>query len=343
MTYVETVQGKLSVEDLGITLMHEHLFVDRSRLWEDPIGPKRRFAQSPVQMNMLGQLRLDPYGNYDNALMDDIDLATEEASYFYNRGGATIVDVTNIGIGRDPWALYKVSRRTNLNIIMGSGFYLEPTMPERIKSMTVDEVREEIVQDLTVGVNGTGIKAGIIGEIGVGPDMTDLEMKVLKGAARAQKDTGKILTIHTPGWEKHCHKILDVVEKEGANLEKTILDHMNPSMEDMEYQLALAKRGCYLEYDMIGIEVMFPEGQSPSDEDNANAIVHLLEKGIGNQLLLSQDIFLKMFLKKYGGYGYSHILENFVPRLKSKGVSDSEINQILVENPKRCFSWNCGT
>lgn len=334
MSFIETVQGPISPDQLGITLMHEHLFTDRSRLWIDPVGPQKKFARSPVQMNMLGELRLKPYSNYDNCLLIDIDLATEEAAHFYNHGGSTIVDVTTIGIGRDPRALFEVSRRTNLNIVMGSGFYLHETIPDYVKEMDIDAIKEIIVKDLIVGADDTNIKAGIIGEIGIGPNMTDLEIKVLRAAARAQKETNKTLSIHAPGWEGICHDILDIVEEEGANLERTILGHMNPSMDDLDYQLSLADRGCYIEYDMIGIECMFPEGQSPSDEDNANAIVRLIDKGIINQLLLSQDVFLKILLKKYGGYGYSHILENFVPRLRGKGVSQKEIDQILISNPR---------
>lgn len=338
MPVIETVQGPISPDDLGITLMHEHLFTDRSRLWVDPIGPEKKFARSPVQMHMLGELRLKPYSNFDNCLLVDIDLAVEEANHFYNLGGSTIVDVTTVGIGRDPKALYEVSRRTNLNIVMGSGFYLHDTIPEHVHKMDVDEIKENIKRDLTVGVDNTSIKAGIIGEIGIGPQMTESEVKVLRAAARAQKETKKTLSIHTPGWERLCHNILDIVEEEGGNLEKTILGHMNPSMEDLDYQLSLAKRGCYIEYDMIGIECMFPEGQSPSDEDNANAIIRLIDQGIIDQLLLSQDVFLKTLLKKYGGFGYSHIIENFVPRLRSKGVSQKEIQQILIQNPKNSLT-----
>ncbi|WP_017471522.1 phosphotriesterase family protein [Amphibacillus jilinensis] len=338
MSSVQTVQGEINADELGVTLMHEHLFVDRSRLWVDPIGPKKAFASRPVEMEMLGQLRLAPFSNFDNGLLVDIDLAVQEASYYYNKGGQTLVDVTNVGIGRDPLALYEVSRRTNLHIIMGAGYYLEPTIPDHVKEMSVEAIEDEMLADFIEGVDHTGIKAGIIGEIGVGPDMHPTELKVLRAAARLQKKIGKPLTIHTPGWERHCHKILDIVEAEGANLEQTILDHMNPSMEAVDYQLSLAKRGCYLEYDMIGLEVVFPEGPSPSDEDNANAIVRLLDQGLGKQLLLSQDIFLKMFLKKYGGYGYSHIIENFVPRLRKKGVSESEIQQLLVKNPQTALT-----
>ncbi|PLR75734.1 phosphotriesterase-related protein [Bacillus sp. V3-13] len=337
MALVQTVQGIINSENLGITLMHEHLYIDRSHLWEEPNGPLKYFANQSVSLDILGRLRLNPYANKDNGLMVDEGVAVKEALEFYNFGGQTIVDVTPVALGRDPNALYRLSRRTGLNIIMGCGYYLEDTIPSRVRDWSIEEIENDIISDLEVGVDGTGIKAGIIGEIGISPDMTELEVKVLRAAARAQKKTGHVLTIHLPGWERYGHQILDIVEKEGGAVHKTILDHMNPSMNDVAYQTSLADRGAFLEYDMIGIDLLFPEGQSPSDEDNAKAIINLLEKGYGESLLLSQDVFLKILLKTYGGWGYSHILENFVPRLKRMGVSQQEINTILIDNPRRVF------
>lgn len=337
MALIQTVQGKIDSKDLGITLMHEHLYIDRSHLWEEPNGPKKHFANQPVTMDILGRLRLDPYGNKDNGLMIDEEIAVKETSEFFLAGGHSIVDVTPVGLGRDPEALARLSKRTGLNIIMGCGFYLENSMPDFMRDWSIEEIEDHILKDLEVGVDGTDIKAGIIGEIGISPNMTALEVKVLRAAARAQKKTGHVLTIHLPGWERYGHDVLDIVEQEGGTVHKTILDHMNPSMDDLEYQTSLAKRGAFLEYDMIGIDFLFPEGQSPSDEDNARAITRLLEKGYGDSLLLSHDVFLKICLKTFGGWGYSHILENFVPRLKRMGVSQEEIMMILRDNPRRVF------
>jgi phosphotriesterase-related protein len=337
MVKVQSVQGPIDSSQLGITLMHEHLFLDRSSLWQEPVGPKKVFANKPIDMNMLGQLRMNPYSNKENGLLINEEEAIEEVGHFFKHGGNTIVEVSNCGIGRDPEALFRVSRVSGLNIIMGSGFYLHDSHPERVETMSIDEIKEEIERDLLEGVDGTSIRAGIIGEIGISGSMTAREEKVLRGAARAQKQTDSVLTIHLPGWERPAHHVLNIVEEEGGNIHKTILDHMNPSMDDYEYQYSLAERGCFLEFDMIGIDYLFPEGQSPSDEDNANCIIRLIEKGYGNQILLAQDVFLKMMLKRYGGWGYSHILENFVPRLKRKGVSNQEIHQLLVKNPQAVF------
>lgn len=338
MAKVQTVCGTMDSNELGVTLMHEHLFFDRSLLWQEPVGSQKTFAHRKVEMNMLGQLRLAPFSNLDNCLLIDEQDAIEEVTHYYNWGGQTIVDVTIDGIGRDPAGLYRISRATGLNIIMGSGFYMHETHPERVECMSIDAIKEEIISDLTVGVGGTGIRAGIIGEIGIGPHMTEREIKVLRGAARAQKATGAVLTIHLPGKNLYGHRVLDIIEAEGGNPYKTILDHMNHNIEDMEYQKSLLKRGAYLEYDMIGIDFLFPEGQAPSDEQNANGIIRLIEDGYIEQLLLSQDVFMKIMLKKYGGWGYSHILENFVPRLKSKGVSQDEIDQLLIRNPQTVFA-----
>src|SRR5690625_2745425 len=196
MKKIQSVRGPIDSVDLGITLMHEHLLFDRSSLWEEPAVSNKKFAERKIEMNMLGKLRLAPFSNQDNCLLNDEDDAISEAKHFYNYHGKTIVDVTNEGIGRDPKALYRISQATNLNIVMGSGFYVHETHPKRVESMSIDEIKEEIIRDLTVGVGDTGIRAGIIGEIGIGPNMTNREIKVLRGAARAQKETNDVLTIH---------------------------------------------------------------------------------------------------------------------------------------------------
>ncbi|MGY4690893.1 phosphotriesterase family protein [Salibacterium sp. K-3] len=337
MQTVKTVRGPLDIEELGITLMHEHLFVDRRHLWKKPAHVSESFAYAEVSLPIFNDLKHEPYSNYDNNFYRNMDLAVEEAQYYQLAGGASIVDVTPTGIGRDPSSLETLSEKTKMPIIMGCGYYLEPTHPDFISSRTEDAVADLICRDVWEGAEGTGIKAGIIGEIGISPNMTTEEVKVLRGAARAQKKTGKILTIHLPGWERYGHDILDIVEDEGVHPEQVILDHMNPSIMDPSYQISLAERGAFLEFDMIGIELLFPEGQSPSDQQTAEAIVHLMDKGYASSLLLSQDVFLKTLLKRYGGGGFAHILQHFVPRLQRLGVHDNEIDGLLRDNPKHVF------
>ncbi|MBU1304290.1 MAG: phosphotriesterase-related protein, partial [Alphaproteobacteria bacterium] len=197
----------------------------------------------------------------------------------------------------------------------------------------------EIVQEATVGVDGTDIKIGLIGEIGVSADFTAEEEKSLRAAARAQVRTGLPLMIHLPGWFRLGHKVLDIAEEEGAELRHTVLCHMNPSHDDLAYQQELASRGAFLEYDMIGMDFFYADQQvqCPSDEEAARAIVKLVEQGAIDRILLSHDVFLKMMLTRYGGNGYAYILKHFLPRLKRHGLSDRQLEILMRDNPRSVF------
>lgn len=339
MTRVRTVTGEIESSALGVTLFHEHLINNASSAWHaaapgDAMGA--RIAAEPIQMEFLGRLRNDPYLSLDNCSLDSVDVAAEEAAFFSAAGGATIVEVTLDGIGRDPKALVEIARRTGLNIVMGCGFYLERTHPAGLIDMPLDDVADLIVRDVVEGVDG--VHAGVIGEIGVGLHFTDAEQHSLRAAARAQRRTSVPLCIHMPGWERYGMRVLDIVEEEGGDLSSVVLAHMNPSGDDRAYQRALADRGAYLEYDMLGMEYYYPgEGQSPSDDDNAAAVAALVADGYAGQVLLSHDIFIKTLLRRYGGFGYAHVLESFVPRLERHGVSRETALGMLTDNPRSVF------
>ncbi len=338
---VMTVCGPVPVEELGITLMHEHLLIDASGWWHKPAEASRlHLAYQPVHMGILGELRLDPFVNLDNCRLLDVDAAAEEVGQFRDLGGRTVVDVTPEGTGRDPLALQKISRRTGLHIVMGCGFYLERTHPPRVRHMSAEHIAQELERELAEGVPGTGVHPGIIGEIGVSKDFTPEEEKALRGAARAAQRTGVPLTVHLPGWERLGHRVLDVVAEEGADLRHTVLCHMNPSLHDFEYQCSLAERGAFLGYDMIGMDFYYADQQAqcPCDEENVRAICRLVAAGYRDRILLSQDVFLKMMLTRYGGWGYGYILRHFVPRLRRHGLTDEDIHELLVYNPRRVFS-----
>lgn len=336
-----TVTGPVPVADLGVTLMHEHIFLDGARSWICPCHPDEKvIAEQKVNIEIVGELRMNPYMNRDNVSLDDGDLALSELKRFQGLGGCTVVETTNFGIGRDGAGLARIARMSGLRIIMGTGFYLEHTHPEWLKAMDVEEVTQFIVDDVGGGKNQPEIMAGIIGEVGVSRNFTPEEEKSLRASARASRITGLPLSIHLPGWERLAHRVLDVVEEEGADLSHTVLCHMNPSHNDLNYQMALATRGAFLEYDMIGMDYYYADqdAQSPSDEENARAIAALVDKGFAEKLLLSQDVFLKIMLTRYGGFGYGYILKHFLPRLKRHGVGQAAIDRMLIDNPKSVFS-----
>ena len=339
---VMTVLGPIAVDKIGVTLMHEHILLDASSWWKRPCcGSEIALAERPIDVGMLGELRMNPFLNRDNCQLLDVDAAIAELMLFVELGGQTVVDPTNLGIGRDPRALQRISRRTGLNIVMGAGFYLEPSHPDYIKRMAVDEIARLIARDCgAVADDMPIVAAGIIGEIGISKDFTAAEEKVLRGAARAAKLSGVPLSIHLPGWERLAHRVLDTIEQEGGDLRHTVLGHMNPSLADPGYQRSIADRGAFLEYDMVGMDFFYADQQAQShcDEENAAALARLIADGYLNSILVSQDVFLKMMLTRHGGFGYAYILKHFVPRLRRHGVDPRDIQRLLVDNPRRVFS-----
>ncbi len=339
MVTVRTVSGEIDSAQLGMTLMHEHLLNDGSAAWHDAEpgdADGYEIARSAVRMEFLGRLRNDPYLSLDNTRLDDVETAIAEVVRFKTLGGGTIVEVTPPGIGRDPRGLRQIAERTGLNIVMGCGFYLERAHPADLAAMPLDDIADIIARDVIDGVDG--IHAGVIGEIGVGVHFTPAEERSLRAAARAQRRCCVPLSVHLPGWKRYGHRVLDIVAEEGGNLAATVLSHMNPSFADREYQRSLAKRGAWIEFDMLGMEFSYPgEGQSPSDEENATAIASLVTDGYGGRILLSHDLFIKTLLRRYGGFGYDHVLTGFADRLELLGVSRDLLTCVLTDNPRTVF------
>ncbi|MEM9250170.1 MAG: phosphotriesterase-related protein [Pseudomonadota bacterium] len=333
---VATVTGPIARDALGVTLMHEHILNDCTCWWRgrDP-GFASPIRDLPVSASILSQLKHDPFACRDNCALDDETRAVAELMQFGAEGGATVVDPTCRGIGRAPEALRRISQATGLNIVMGSGYYLQSSHPARLAAMTAEDVAEELIAEHRDGVGPEAVPIGLIGEIGVSADFTAEERKSLRGAAMAAIATGLPLMIHLPGWERLAHAVLDCVAAEGQPLDRVILCHMNPSWDDDAYQRSLADRGAFLEYDMIGMDYWYDDQQvqCPSDADCAQAIAALVRDGYLDRLLLSQDVFLKMMLTAFGGNGYAHVQRHFLPRLLRLGLSEGDLDRLMIANP----------
>ncbi|MFC1903669.1 phosphotriesterase [Chloroflexota bacterium] len=345
----QTVLGPIDPKDLGITLPHEHLFIAHgsANFVEPSTASEKGLAYKPVSMEILNWLHHHCANNIDNMNMLDEQEAIDEAMIFKRAGGGTIVDVTNVGIGRDPKALARISRATGLNIIMGAGYYLSGSHPKNMSEKTEEEITEEIVHDVTVGTDGTGICAGIIGEIGGSWPLLDNERKSFRAAARAQKLTGAPLTLH-PGRKNNVAalELVEIVRDAGADMKRVIIDHIDNRVRDHSARREIAKAGCYLEYDVFGWEGYVPltlykdSGiELPNDSQRIDEVMKLIEEGFLKQILFSQDVCFKVWRVCYGGKGYAHILNNAVPLMLSKGMTQEQINTIMVENPKRILTF----
>ncbi len=340
MTQVMTVRGLIDSAELGVTLTHEHIINDVSSWWQASTSPgldPHQFAEAPVTMDLLWDLKQDPFGNKDNCRLQDIEVAVAEVARFADLGGGTIVETTGLGIGRDLAGLREVSERTGVHIVAGTGYYLEGSQPDWLGSASEEEIAEVIRADLAAGEGG--VRPGIIGEIGVGQDFTPAERKSLAAACAVQTSTRLPMQIHLPGWFRLGDEVLDFVEQRGVDPNHVILCHMNPSGSDPNYQKHVMDRGAWVQYDMIGAELFYADQgvQCPSEEDTARYLTVLVEDGYIGRLLMSSDIFLKSLLRCYGGPGYAHILQYFLPRLHRHGLDQAAGQQLTITNPRRIF------
>ena len=340
--HVRTVLGDVPADQLGITLMHEHLFCDLTAYVEPPAQvTRRKLAQAKVDITNLGVLRRDPFAIWDNLVLDDFQIALEEIKRFKWAGGQTVVEVSCGGMGRDVVALRKIAIETGLNIIAGCGYYIALSHPASIQDQSVAEISQQFIEEIEQGIDGTPIRPGIIGEIGTSQFLTPNEEKVLRAAAKAQIKTGLPICIHPyfRDGKWHVLKLLDIVEEEGARLEQVIICHMDGNL-DAEYHKMIAQRGAYLEYDTFGKEYTRTDQcyEMPKDTQRVKAIVGMIENGYLEQILISQDVCFKMDLQHYGGWGYEHILHHIVPMFYQASVGDDIIHQIMEVNPSKALA-----
>ena len=339
--HVTTVLGEVPLDALGPTLMHEHILND-CRCWWRGHDPEFRspIRDLPVTPSLQSQRRHDPFANRDNCALDDETMAVAELALFADEGGRTVVDPTCRGIGPDPAALVRIAAATGLNVVMGSGYYLWTSHPDGLASMNEEEIAAEIVSEARNGVGDTGVRIGIVGEIGVSAQFTAVERQSLGGAARAAASTGLPLMVHLPAWERLGHEVLAIVEARGQPADRTILCHMNPSWMDATYQRSLARRGAFIEYDMLGMDFWYADQgvQCPSNADSAAAIARLVLDGHHDRLLLSQDVFLKQMLTAHGGHGYAHVSRHVLPRLERLGLTQVDLDGLMIDNPRRALA-----
>lgn len=336
---IQTVLGLIDSENIGITLPHEHIFLDMANLFSEPVNASEKgLAYEPIIMKNLSWLRHNQLSSRDNIRLLDEELAVQELMYFKQEGGKTIIELSNVNLLRDPLALARVSRITGLNIVMGSGYYIANSLSPDYASRTDEDIAEEIINDIEVGVRDTGIHAGIIGEIGCSWPLDEREKKTLHAAAIAQRRTGAAINAHSGSNAHSPMEIIEVLDKAGADISRVIISHIDSVDRPLDIRCELAKTGCYLSYDNFGSEVFVPVyAKTPprcSDKDRIEQVIELIGKGYLKQLLLSHDICLKIRLIHYGGNGYAHILRNIVPRMLMYGVTREQINTLLVDNPK---------
>jgi phosphotriesterase-related protein len=308
---VMTVLGLVEADSLGITLMHEHLF-----------------------------------HNVGGELLDDEVLLVEELNEYRQTGGQTVVDLTTLGIDPSPSALSRIAQKTGLHIVAGTGYYIEDLLPGEVRVLNEEALYAGMIRDLTTGFPGTGVRAGIIGEIGCGTlngsDITPFEERALRAAARAQQETGAAINVHTQ-IDRGPQGLwaLNILQEAGSDLTRVVLAHCDARI-DLPYCREVFARGALVEYSAVGRNrhtAALSDGTPvPDTEARVSAIARLVAEGYALQLLLSHDVCARAHLRRYGGGGFTYLTTHIVPMLLAAGVSEEAIQTMLIDNPARLLN-----
>lgn len=339
---VQTVLGTIKPSEVGSTMSHEHLLIDFSFMFIPPNEEiDKKIAYQPVNIKNLGLIRQFRYSNLDNLRISDEQEAVEEMMLYKKQGGGTIIDATTIGIGRDPFALERISKSSGVNVVMGAGYYVNATHPADIDVLTEEELSDQITREITTGVGNSGIKAGIIGEIGCTWPLTPNEKKILRASANAQQKSGASILIH-PGRNHNAPiEILNILTESGVDMSRVIMGHIDRTISSIKELREIAKTGCILEWDLFGDEVSYyglSNFDMPNDVQRMNLITNIIKDGMVDQIVISQDICTKHRLVNYGGHGYGYILKHILPRMRSRGFKESEIHALINGNATRLLT-----
>lgn len=301
LTEVTSVLGPVAPDSLGITMPHEHTFLDVMREYRG------------------------------DGLVHDATLIAADLSEYASLGGRTIVDVTSRGLRPQPARLPALARETGVTIVAGTGFYRHPFLDEDwFDRHSTDEVADLLIADIRVGIDDTSVRAGIIGEIGCDRYLTPAEERSFRAAARAHLETGLTITTHAGRWPVGIPQ-LRLLREEGVVPGRVIIGHCDMVL-DQTYHLAIAEAGAWVEFDTI---------QADTDhvlDRTVAAIRALVDAGYEDRILLSQDVCLVSQFRAMGGSGYGYILREFRGRLQAAGIGEATIERFMVTNPARALT-----
>ncbi len=281
----------------NITYIHEHIKIDLSGVKGDADCRLDCFNETARELKKLKEL-----------------------------GVSRMVEVTNIGMGRDVSYMQEIQKETGVEIVMSTGFYKEPFLPSFFYEKSQEQLAEILIADIENGMDGTDFKARVIGEAGTSNNqITQPELKLLNACVIAHKKTGAPLSTHTTLGTMASEQGEFFLSK-NVDPERVYIGHTDLS-KNIETISNLATKGFYCGFDTVGKNNYFP------DEDRVVLLKELERRGLINKIMLSMDITRKSHLKEFGGLSYAHLLETFVPMLEKGGLKESSIEMMLVKNP----------
>jgi len=374
---IQTVLGPIDPKELGWTITHEHLIQSAST---SVLSPATSAAEAlhwdePLTLANHYEARREIFFYKDNMVLLSEEEAIDECKRFRENGGDCIVDATPFwAYGRDPLALRRISINSGVRVVMGTGYYVYAYHPPEMASWDAGRVCEGILKDVELGYEkanvdtstysrfsgGTAggdsttggkkaetiardhtVKPGIVGEIGLTWPVHSSERKSLEGSVQASLKSGLPLMVHPGRSQDAPLNAARLVEEFKGDLSRTIICHIDLRVGDVQRMLALAKMGCYLEFDAFGWEEAYYPLSTfllPNDAQRVHYLQTLMEHGFADQILVSHDIDVKARTDKYGGEGRQHIVKRVVPLMRQMGMSWQEIDHILIDNPARILT-----
>ena len=319
MALVNTVRGPIDTAQLGVTLMHEHVFV----------------LSTEIMQNFP-----EPWGDEEKRVSDAVARLNELKS----RGVDSIVDLTVIGLGRYIPRIQRVAAQTELNIVVATGVYTFNDVPMYFHYQgpgTVlggDELMVDMfVRDIEEGIADTGVKAAILKCATDVQGVTPGVERVLRAVAKAHRRTGVPISTHTHSPTERGLEQQRIFREEGVDLSRVIVGHSGDTT-DIQYLEKLISNGSYIGMDRFGIDVLLPF------EDRVNTVAKLCELGYAGKMVLSQDASCFMDALPEAAlpvmlpnWHYLHIHNDVIPALKQRGVTDEQIKTMLVDNPRKIF------
>ncbi len=334
--FVRTVSGDVAPASIGRVLFHEHLLFDL-------VLPSRRAVidDPPVTLANRWQIDYRSNENRNNARQLDPEVAAAELTALKADGGSLVVDQSTYGLSRDPAGLAAASASAGIHVVAAAGFYCEAYLDPALASLTTAEIAERFIAEIEQGLDGTAIRAGLIGEIGCSWPMAPVERRALEAAAIAARATGAAISVHPGRHGDAPFEIVAILSAAGADLSRVVICHMDRTYPGGERIAELLATGVSIEWDFFGIEqshYWFGEVELPTDLQRLRLIAALMRQGFGDRIIISQDICSCTRMQRWGGHGYGHLIRNGPALMRRAGLDEAAIDQLLRGNPLRLLT-----
>ncbi|MBJ8825566.1 phosphotriesterase-related protein [Citrobacter europaeus] len=291
----------MNFDPTGYTWVHEHLHID-----------------------------LSGFKNNLDCRLDQYDLICQEMKDLRASGVSNIIEMTNRYMGRNPQFMLDLMRDTGINVMACTGYYQDAFFPEHVAARSVEQLAQEMVDEIVIGIDGTELKAGIIAEIGSSEGViTPLEEKVFIAAARAHIETGRPISTHTSFSTMGLEQLV-LLKAHGVDLSRVTVGHCDLK-DNLDNILRMIDLGAYVQFDTIGKNNYYP------DEKRIGMLHALRNRGLLDRVMLSMDITRRSHLKANGGNGYDYLLTTFIPQLRQSGFSQADVDTMLRDNPSKFF------